>query len=89
MPIPYGCCPFSQIQISHNFVDLQTLAQLLYKAADDGDVNPRAVFNILKVERGKAEDATGVSRGAGSATTGAGQSKYKKYSLMKQQLIEG
>ena len=60
--------------------NFQTLAQLLYKAAEDGDVDPQAVFNILKVGHSEAEGATGASGGGGSAGR-AGQSKCMQFSL--------
>ena len=59
--------------------DLQTLAQLLYKAAEDGDVDPHEVSKILKVGRSEAEGATG-AYGGGSAGR-AGQSKCMQFSL--------
>ena len=54
--------------------NLQTLAQLLYKAAEDGDVDPHEVSKILQVGRSEAEGATG-TYGGGSSAGRAGQSK--------------
>ena len=59
--------------------DLQTLAQLLYKAAEDGDVDPHEVSKILKVDRSEAEGATSAYGGGGTAGR-AGQSKCMQLS---------
>ena len=42
-------------------IPFQTLGQMLYRAASDGDVNPHVVSDILGVSRNEAEAATGTS----------------------------